>query len=79
LLLAIPNPLVTKKKNPPKLFFTVDYAASGADKENEVVYLTAYHDRKDLAAKVVDILLAFMNTTTDERWQRNGVTQTHSE
>jgi hypothetical protein len=60
LLLEISNPIVTKKKNPPKLFFTVDYAASGADKEKEVVYLTAYHDRKDLATKVVDILPAFI-------------------
>jgi hypothetical protein len=60
LLLDITNPIVTKKKNPPKLFFTVDYAASGADKEKEVVYLTAYHDRKDLATKVVDILPAFI-------------------
>ena len=60
LLLAIPNPLVTKKTHPPKLFFTVDYAASGADKEKEVVYLTAYHDQNDLAAKVVDILPAFI-------------------
>jgi hypothetical protein len=60
LLLSITNPIVTKKKNPPKLFFTVDYAASGADKEKEVVYLTAYHDRKELATKVVDILPAFI-------------------
>jgi hypothetical protein len=60
LLLDISNPIVTKKKNPPKLFFTVDYAPSGVDKEKEVVYLTAYHDRKDLAMKVVDILPAFI-------------------
>jgi hypothetical protein len=60
LLLDLSNPIVTKKKNPPKLFFTVDYAASGADKEKEVVYLTAYHDRKELATKVVDILPAFI-------------------
>jgi hypothetical protein len=60
LLLGISNPIVTKKKNPPKLFFTVDYASSGADKEKQVVYFTAYHDRKELAAKVVDILPAFI-------------------
>jgi hypothetical protein len=60
LLLSISYPIVTKKTNPPKLFFTVDYAASGVDKEKQVVYLTAYHDRKDLAIKVVDILPAFI-------------------
>jgi hypothetical protein len=60
LLLEITSPLVTNKKNPAKLFFTVDYAASGTDKDKGVVYLTAYNDRKELAAKVVDILLAFI-------------------
>jgi hypothetical protein len=60
LLLEISSPIVTKKPNPPRLFFTVDYAASGADKDKQVVYLTAYHDRKELAAKVVDILPAFI-------------------
>jgi hypothetical protein len=60
LLLEISSPIVTTKPNPPRLFFTVDYAASGVDKDKQVVYLTAYHDRKELAAKVVDILPAFI-------------------
>jgi hypothetical protein len=60
LLLEITSPIITTKKNPPKLFFTVDFAASGADKDKGVVYLTAYNDRKELAAKVVDILPAFI-------------------
>jgi hypothetical protein len=61
LLLEITSPIITIKTNPPKLFFTVDFAASGADKDKGVVYLTAYNDRKELAAKVVDILPAFIN------------------
>jgi hypothetical protein len=60
LLLEITSPIVTYKKNPAKLFFTVDYAASGVDKDKGAVYLTAYNDRKELAAKVVDILPAFI-------------------
>jgi hypothetical protein len=61
LLLNITFPLVPKKKrNAPKLFFTVDYAASGQDKDRGAVYFTAYHDRKELAAKVVDILPAYI-------------------
>jgi hypothetical protein len=60
LLLEITYPIVTTKSNSPKLFFSVDYAASGVDKDKEVVYLTAYHDRKELAIKVVDILPAFI-------------------
>jgi hypothetical protein len=60
LLLEITSPIITTKTNPPKLFFTVDFAASGTDKDNGVVYLTAYNDRKELAAKVVDILPAFI-------------------
>jgi hypothetical protein len=39
----------------------VDYAPSGPNKEKGAVYLTAYHDRKELAAKVVDILPAFID------------------
>jgi hypothetical protein len=61
LLLGVTFPLVPKKKrSAPKLFFTVDYASSGQDKDKGAVYLTAYHDRKELAAKVVDILPAFI-------------------
>jgi hypothetical protein len=60
LLLEITSPIITTKRNPPKLFFTVDFAASGADRDKGVVYLTAYNDRKELAAKVVDILPAFV-------------------
>jgi hypothetical protein len=60
LLLEVTSPLITNKTNPPKLFFTIDFAASGADKDKGVVYLTAYNDQKELAAKVVDILPAFM-------------------
>jgi hypothetical protein len=60
LLLEVTSPLVTNKRNPAKLFFTIDYAASGTDKDKGVVYLTAYNDRNELAAKVVDILPAFI-------------------
>jgi hypothetical protein len=60
LLLEVTFPLITNKTNPPKLFFTIDFAASGADKDKGVVYLTAYNDQKELAAKVVDILPAFI-------------------
>jgi hypothetical protein len=61
LLLEITSPIITTRKNPPKLFFTVDFAASGADRDKGVVYLTAYNDRKELAAKVVDILPAYID------------------
>jgi hypothetical protein len=62
LLLEVTFPLVpNKKKKAPKLFFSIDYAFSGQDKEKGAVYLTAYHDRKELAAKVVDILPAFID------------------
>ncbi|MGL5936570.1 MAG: hypothetical protein ACRCZI_13230, partial [Cetobacterium sp.] len=60
LLLEVTSPLITNKSKPPKLFFTIDFAASGADKDKGAVYFTAYNDRKDLAAKVVDILPAFI-------------------
>ncbi|MGL5935190.1 MAG: hypothetical protein ACRCZI_06160, partial [Cetobacterium sp.] len=59
--LQITSPLVTNKRNAPKLFFSVDFAPSGTDKTNGVVYFTAYNDRKHLAAKVVDIFPAFLN------------------
>jgi hypothetical protein len=60
LLLETTSPIITKKRNAPKLFFTMDYAASGGDKDKGVVYLMAYKDRKELVGKVVDILPAFI-------------------
>jgi hypothetical protein len=59
--LHITYPLVTKKTNAPKLFFSMDFTPSGADKASGVVYFTAYNDRKQLVAKVVDIFPAFIN------------------
>jgi predicted site-specific integrase-resolvase len=61
LLLEVTSPLVTNKRNLAKLFFTVDHAASGADKDKGVLYLTYFNDRKELAAKVVDILPVFID------------------
>jgi hypothetical protein len=44
LLLDVTFPLSNPKKKVPKLFFMVDYAPSGPNKEKGAVYLTAYHD-----------------------------------
>jgi hypothetical protein len=69
LLLELPYPLNPEDKGPPpqKMFFSVDKAPSGQDKDRDVVYLTAYLDRKDTAAKLVDILPAYIN----HKWSPN--------
>ena len=48
------------KKSTKSLFFSVDYAPSGSDKDQGVVYFTAYNDRASIASKLVDIMPAFM-------------------
>jgi hypothetical protein len=60
-LLDIPFPIFSHESTCPKLFFSVDYAPSGRDKPDGVIYLMAYHDRKHLAERVVEILPAYLN------------------
>ena len=61
-LLKIKWPLgeLKKEKTNKTLFFSVDYAPSGIDRDQGAVYFTAYNDRADIASKLVDILPAFM-------------------
>jgi hypothetical protein len=54
-----------------KLFLSINYAPSGQDKERGAVYLTAYHDRKELAAKVADILPAFIKHYYERELTKN--------
>jgi hypothetical protein len=60
-LLGLTFPLFKTGRSAKKLFFTVDYASSGADKARGTIYITAYRDRKDLAEKIVDILPAYLS------------------
>jgi hypothetical protein len=50
----------------------VDYASSGADTNGGTIYLMAYHDQKEVAMKVAEILSVYLHQTKEkflaEKW-----------
>ena len=65
-LLDLPYPIGKSEEIIGELFHTADYAASGDDQRDHIVYFTAYKDRSSIAERLVAILPAYIKYVMEE-------------